>query len=285
MLMLSQRTENIIRATVPRSARNWLRSPAKSMKWLGDSLLFWLRGPKELAALPGWNLLCHPRAYKVFLQSQLTDPEQSAEFHNFVKHCNPGMLLFDIGASYGIFSLVAAHFGGAAIAIDASPIATAHIKLHSRLNGYGKNIHVVEACVTDTTGEIDMLSSGVFTDGYFRVAHGRAKSELTKTHAVTIDELAVEFGTPTHVKVDVEGHEAAVLRGGKKTLSSAAPLVFLELHNDIIRAEGGDPNAVLDELIEMKYEVHSVDGNTLGRNAILQMANCRLVGRKTATCS
>ena len=278
--MLSKRTEKIIRATVPRTARNWLRSPAKSIEWIWDSLVFWSAGPKELAALPGWNLLCHPRAYKVFVQSQFTDPEQSTEFHHFVKHCSPSMLLFDIGASYGIFSLAAAHFGGNAIAIDASPIATAHIKLHGRLNGYGKSVRVLEACVTDTTGEIDMLSSGVFADGYFRVARGRAKSELTKTHAVTIDELAVEFGTPTHIKIDVEGHEAAVLRGGKKTLSSRDPLLFLELHNDIIRADGGDPNGVLDDLIEMRYEVYSADGSKLDRDSILHMPICRLLGRK-----
>jgi predicted RNA methylase len=80
--------------------------------------VFWSGGPKELAALPGWNLRCHPSAYKVFLESQLRDAEQSAEFHNFVEHCSPSMLLFDIGASYGIFSLAAAHFGGTAIAIE-----------------------------------------------------------------------------------------------------------------------------------------------------------------------
>jgi len=278
--MSSQRTEKIIRATVPRGARNWLRSPSKSIEWLWDSLVFWSGGPKELAALPGWNLLCHPRAYKVFLESQLTDPEQSAEFHNFAKHCSPSMLLFDIGASYGIFSLAAAHFGGIAIAVDASPIATAHIKLHSQCNGYGKNIRILQACVSDAQGEINMLSSGVFSDGYFRVAQGREKSELTNTHAVTIDELAVEFGTPTHVKIDVEGHEAAVLRGGKKTLNSVAPLLFLELHNDMIRSEGGDPNGVLDKLIELKYEMYSVDGRTLDRSDILQMPICRLLGRK-----
>src|SRR6267142_5642447 len=68
---------------------------------------------------------------------------------------------------------------------------------------------IVEACVSDADGEAQMLSSGVFSDGYMRMARGRSSSELTKTRAVTIDQLADQFGTPTHIKIDVEGYEGA----------------------------------------------------------------------------
>jgi FkbM family methyltransferase len=189
------------------------------------------------------------------------------------------MCLFDIGASYGAFSLVAAHFGGTAVAVDPSPIAARHIRLQTRLNGYDNNIRIVEACVSDTTGEAEMLSSGVFSDGYFQIAHGRSSSELTKTKAVTIDQLADQFGAPTHIKVDVEGHEAAVLRGGKRTLTRVAPLLFLELHNEIILSQGGDPNRVLDDLAEIGYEMLSIDGVKIERSALLRMPICRLVGK------
>jgi len=267
---------------VPRGLRNWLRSPSKSIEWLRDSISFWRGDTKNLELLPGWTLVCHPRVYKLFLESQLTDPEQSAEFLNFVKYCDPSMTLFDIGASYGVFSLAAAHFGGTAIAVDASPIAARLLRLQTNLNGYARNIRIVEACVTDTTGNIDMLSSGVFSHGYFRVSPGRPKSELTKISAVTIDELARQFGPPTHIKIDVEGHEAATLRGGKEVFASRAPLLFLELHNDIIRADGGDPGCIVDDLHEMKYEMYSTDGAKLDRSAILQTPICRLVARPLA---
>jgi FkbM family methyltransferase len=189
------------------------------------------------------------------------------------------MHLFDIGASYGAFSLVAAHFGGAAIAVDPSPIATRLIRLQTRLNGYDKSIRIVEACVSDTIGETEMLGSGVFSDGYFRMTQGRSSSELTKTRTVTIDQLADQFGPPTHIKIDVEGYEAAVVRGAKRTLTHLAPLLFLELHNEMIRSEGGDPNRVLDDLAEMRYEMLSIDGVKIERTAILQMPICRLVGK------
>jgi FkbM family methyltransferase len=278
--LLSQRAEKIIKTIVPRSARNWLRSPSKSIEWLWDSLCFSVGVTKELDLLPGWPLVCHPRVHKTFLRCQLTDPEQSAEFRNFVSFCDRSMCLFDIGASYGAFSIVAAHFGGTAIAVDPSPIATRLIRLQTRLNGYDKNIRIVEACVSDTIGETEMLSSGVFSDGYFRIIQGRSSSELTKTRTVTIDQLADQFGPPTHIKIDVEGYEAAVVRGAKKTLTRLAPLLFLELHNEMIRSEGGDPNRVLDDLAEMGYEMFSIDDVKIERTAALQMPICRLVGKR-----
>lgn len=81
--------------------------------------------------------------------------------------------------------------------------------------------------------------------------------------------MADQFGPPTHIKIDVEGHEATVLRGAKKTLARLAHLLFLELHNDMIRSEGVDPNSVLDDLGEMRYEMFSIDGVKVDRCAIL----------------
>ncbi len=262
---------------MPRRARNWLRSPSKSIEWLWDSLRFSVGATKELTLLPGWALVCHPRVYKTLLRCQLNDPEQSGEFRNFVSYCDRSMCLFDIGASYGAFSCTAAHFGGTAIAVDPSPIAARLIRLPTRLNGYDKHIQIVEACVSDADGEAQMLSSGVFSDGYMRMARGRSSSELTKTRAVTIDQLADQFGPPTHIKIDVEGYEAAVVRGGKRTLTRFAPLLFLELHNEMIRSEGGDPSCVLDDLADMGYEMFSVGSVRIERGAISKMPICRLV--------
>ncbi len=277
--MISEWPKRIIRTIVPRGARNWLRSPAKSVEWLWDSLRFSLGASKKLVLLPGWALVCHPRVYKTFVRSQLNDPEESAEFRTFVRHCDSSMQLFDIGASYGAFSLVAAHFGGTALAVDASPIATRFLRLQTRLNGYEKNIRVVEACVSDSEGETEMLCAGVFSDGYYRMASKRPRRELTKTRALTIDQLADQFGPPTHIKIDVEGYEGAVLRGAGRTLTRFAPLLFLELHNEMIRAEGNDPNYVLDYLAEMKYEMFSIDLAKFDRRATSQNPISHLLGK------
>lgn len=269
-----------VRATVPRPLRNWLRSPSRSAKWLWDATRFYLGITETLQFSPNWTLTCHPYAYRVAYQAQIADPEQSEEFDNFLLQCSDRMFLLDIGAHFGVFSLAAAHFGGKAIAVDPSPIATRMIARQAALNGLAKRIRIIKAAVSDESGVVSLLSSGVFSDGYFKVAQGRTRCELTRTQAITIDQLVSQHGSPTHIKIDVEGQEAAVLRGGRKTLAEFSPILFLELHNEMVTAEGGDPNLALNELTELGYETFAPKGNSLARDAILQRPIIRIVAAR-----
>jgi FkbM family methyltransferase len=272
--------KSVIRATVPRSLRNWLRSPSKSAEWLWDATRFEL-GATETVNFPrNWALICHPHAYRVFCQAQIADPDQRKEFENFLLHCDEKMFLLDIGAHFGVFSLAAAHFGGRAVAVDPSPTATRMIERECGLNGLTDSVRTIRAAVSDEAGAVDMISSGVFSDGYFRIMRGRSKSELTRARAITIDELVDQYGTPTHIKIDVEGQEAPVLRGGRATLSKSSPILFLELHNAMVAAEGGDPDRTLDELSSLRYETFSLEGDPFPRGAILKHPIVRVVATR-----
>ena len=192
------------------------------------------------------------------------------------------MFLYDIGAHFGIFSSAAAHFGGRAIAVDASPEAVDMIEIQVALNKCADRIKVLRAAVSDTNGVIEMLSSGVFSDGYFTAARERPKSELTWVHAITIDQMTREFGPPTHMKIDVEGHEAAVLRGARATLSRFSPILFLELHNEMVVAGGHDPNAALDELAQLRYDTFTSSGDAIDRDGVLAAPIIRIVAKPKA---
>jgi hypothetical protein len=129
-------------------------------------------------------------------------------------------------------------------------------------------------------GTLELLNSGVFSAGYFSVTPGRPSSELTKTPAMTVDDMTRRFGAPTHIKIDVEGHEAAVLRGARATLSQFSPLLFLELHNRMVISAGGDPRASLNELAQLRYDTFTPGGDTIGMNAILARPLVRLVAKR-----
>jgi FkbM family methyltransferase len=272
--------KSVIRAVVPRPVRNWLRSPSKSTQWLWDATRYSLGSTETFQFPPNLTLVCHPRAYRVAYDSQVADPEQKEEFHNFLQWCNPGMFLLDIGAHFGIFSLAAAKFGGRAIAIDPSPIATRMIAKQSALNKLTERVRIIQAAVRDAAGAVQMVSSGVFSDGYFKLSAGREQSELTRTQATTIDELVGQFGAPTHIKMDVEGQEAAVIRGGRATFENHSPALFLELHTEMIVSEGGNPMAALEELDKIGYEAFALDGRPLERDAILQKPLIRIVAMR-----
>ncbi|HTZ73627.1 MAG TPA: hypothetical protein VMB47_06885 [Candidatus Aquilonibacter sp.] len=53
--------------------------------------------------------------------------------------------------------------------------------------------------------------STVFSAGYFKVWPNEPGSELAQICSLTLDDITERFGRPTHIKIDVEGHEAAAL--------------------------------------------------------------------------
>lgn len=70
---------------------------------------------------------------------------------------------------------------------------------------------------------------------------------------VTVDELVADgtVAPPSVVKIDVQGAEAEVLRGMRRTLEEHGPLVLCELH--------GTGDVVKPLLDELGYDVQLVD--------------------------
>lgn len=273
---------NAARRVVPRDIRNWLRSPSKSIEWLWDATRYLFGSIDTLAITPDWSVVCHPRAYKIFQRDQVDDPEQSLEFRSFISYCSNDMLLYDIGAHFGIFSLTAAHFGGRAIAVDPSPEAVKMIGIERALNKCTDRVQMFRVAVSDANDVIAMLSSGVFSNGYFKIVSQRPQRELTRVQAITIDHMTLKFGTPTHIKIDVEGHEAAVLRGATVTLKQFSPILFIELHNEMVAAMGSNPCIAVDELRNLDYDIFATDGHAIDKDAILDRPIIRVIAKRRA---
>src|SRR6516162_11506830 len=97
------------RLLIPRKVRNWLRSPARSARWMWNEMQFRIGFTKCSEIRRGWILANHPSALSFAYLAQHDDPEQVREFDGFINHCSSGMVLFDIGAHFGLFSLAALH--------------------------------------------------------------------------------------------------------------------------------------------------------------------------------
>lgn len=281
-------TKKYLRTLVPRSVRNWLRSPMRSAEWAWDEVKYALRANQTIEMRPGFSLVCHPAVFNFAYHLQNTDPEQAEEFDGFIKHTTSKMVLFDIGAHFGLFSLTALHYGGAeavAVAVDPSPMATRIVKIQARLNNMSERLHVLEASIGDHTGVQSMVSVGIMAGGYFvSPKEDHTGSELTVTKALTIDDLADKYQLrPTHIKIDVEGDEAVVLKGARRTLTGPdAPLLFVELHNQIVCERGGDPKDAISLLQEYGYEMLDSGGEPIGTEAMLRKEIIRIIARKVA---
>lgn len=258
-----------------------MRSPTKALTWLWCSARFNFGLNEKLEISEGNYLFCHPLAYKAAMTAHFGNhsPDQSAEFAQFLAHCHPGMLLFDIGANFGLFSLACARIGGKAIAIDPSPIATKMIANQLQLNKLRDSVQVLEVAVGDTEGTLDMLSAGIYSDGYYRYEPDRDHRDLTRVRVTTIDHLSNYLGRPSHLKIDVEGYEGAVIRGSTNLLRRASPTIFLELHNEMVSKSGGDVAFCVNELRNFGYEIYSVHGTPLSAQEALAPAICRILAK------
>lgn len=280
--MASAVLKDMVRYAVPRTVRNWLRSPSRSIARLSDNARFALGITRTLQFAPDLSLILHPHAFKVAYREQVLDPEQRTEIMNFISHCGGGMILFDIGAHYGVFSLIASRRGARVVAVEPSAAAVRMITRQAELNNLTERIHAILAAAGSSDGTLRMLNSGVFSDDYFKLDEARGSRELMGIRAVTIDSLTGEFGPPTHIKIDVEGQEAAVLRGGHKTLMQHSPKLFLELHSHLIAEDGGDPTAALVELQNIGYDTFSLEGAPLQKDAIVSQPLIRIVASKAS---
>jgi FkbM family methyltransferase len=277
---------SLVRRLVPRAVRNWLRSPRRSLTWVWDEARYRGGLRPALRLRPGWRLVCHPTAHRAIQRPQLADSIQIAELDGFIATCRPGMVLFDLGAHFGMFSFAALHFGGPtsrAVAVDPSAEAVRMLRLGGRLNAVADRLHVVHAAAGERPGWLDMLPVGVIADGYYVTPEpDRAASELVRVRAVTVDGLVHELGVrPTHLKIDVEGAEAAVLRGARAALGAdPPPLVFLELHNDMTRRAGADPAAAVSELTALGYGFTIPQGASITAEAATVPAIVRVIARR-----
>jgi hypothetical protein len=129
------------------------------------------------------------------------------------------------------------------------------------------------------------VDAGIASAAYFvqpERQHGVA--ERTSVAAVTVDSLVGGLRSPpTHLKIDVEGFEAEALRGARNTLAGPhPPLLFLELHNEIVARAGGDSTESLAILEECGYAVFDPSGARLDRSAILSRPLIRVVARRSS---
>lgn len=156
------------------------------------------------------------------------EPETVSWIESFVK---PGDVFYDIGANVGAYSFVAWAAGGKKSKIYAfepgAPTFTA-LEKNIALNRASNSITAYQIAITEKTelftfhyrskkpGDAShfLAKEGELPDEKFRAAI----SEKVKGYA--LDDFISEFriAPPTHIKIDVDGSELAVIKGAPKTL-------------------------------------------------------------------
>ena len=138
----------------------------------------------------------------------------------------PGAVVFDCGAHHGVIALLLADVVGVegkVIAVEADDFAAEVARENVALN-QPNCVEVQHAAVSDTPGVLTFHQSkgSVSSDGEF--------SPFESVRAVTIDELAQQYGYPDVLFIDVEGFEVKALAGATECLKRF-PDCMVEVHS------------------------------------------------------
>jgi FkbM family methyltransferase len=156
----------------------------------------------------------------------------------------PGDHCIDVGANVGVHTVRLARLvgrDGDVIAIEPDPDVVWRTQRNITLNGLA-NVRVICAAASDLAGETRLYRPGPRDTNRARASlhhHPYLTGVATTVPVVTIDGICADAPVSL-IKVDVEGHEAAVLRGAARTIARHAPsLVFEyapELLGDVVQS-------------------------------------------------
>lgn len=155
-----------------------------------------------------------------------------------------GDLFMDVGANVGSYTVLATGGAGArSIAVEPIPATFKNLQANVLLNGLSDrtDLHCVglshERSYIKFTADLDTVNH-VMTDD--------EEGPAVRIPVLTMDEL-LDGQVPAVIKIDVEGHELAILQGARKTLSDSRVIaVVMEINGSGARYGVGD-----DELLSM----------------------------------
>lgn len=141
-----------------------------------------------------------------------------------------GDFVFDIGANTGEFANQVRSLGADVLCIEPQPHLVSVLE--------AKNFPVVAAACGDRHGHIELHCSdddrfasaeAGWLEGHAGLWGWRSTHTIT-VPVITIETLILEYGEPDFMKIDTEGHEAAVISGLRYPVSALSLEVCGDVH-------------------------------------------------------
>jgi FkbM family methyltransferase len=142
------------------------------------------------------------------------------------------MTFWDVGAHIGFFSLLAGRLVGESGQVHSfEPLEENRRRLQDGLQKNNcKNITVHDVALAAVSGKATFHAHG--SSLMWTLVAERGKEEGIKVRCCTLDETMQSATTfPDLIKIDTEGAEVDVLRGGVQLFSTAGPALLVEFSN------------------------------------------------------
>jgi len=172
----------------------------------------------------------------------------------------PGMKILECGANIGYYAMLEARLVGPTgkiYAVEPSPKNIAWLKRNIAINNY-ENIEVIPGAFGAEKG-----TAPFYVDVRSNLSSFVKRDDLTEFEVVDVDMMNIDsfMETPEHdvdlIRMDVEGYETEILKGGEKTLMSdrAPKYFFIEVHCELLKKRGSGGFEIAKYLRQFGYEV------------------------------
>jgi len=171
-------------------------------------------------------------------------------------------ILVDVGAHHGFYTLLAATKSESikVIAFEPAPENFEILKKNSELNKLS-NVQLHSVALSDENGERAFEVSRVSSrSGFYHTPLTETIQTLKVPTARLDDFFRALPHVPVFVKIDVEGHEIAVLEGMTRILTRLEDLrLLVEFNPDCQESAGHDPEALLRKLNELGFDIYFIE--------------------------
>jgi FkbM family methyltransferase len=200
-----------------------------------DSVVGWydflpqLFGEGEVAAVPGigrFNI--HEARFMVskrLARGMTWELPVGALLAELAARCDPRLLMVDIGANIGVHTVcLAREHRGRVLAFEPDPDSYESLVANLELNRCS-NVEAVQKACSAHSGRAKMVQ-GSQPDPAMRRVEPSDEGDIGLT---TIDAEVHRLGRPVALlRIDAEGHEAAVLDGARRVLERQTPVILCE---------------------------------------------------------
>ena len=145
----------------------------------------------------------------------------------------PGMVVYDLGAHIGYFSLVLSRCvgpSGQVFAFEPDP-ANQRALMRNLETNRATNVKVVPKVVADTSGSVVFAAFDFSSVSHIATQRTPDDARLIDLPSISLDDFVYREGNPppAAIKIDVEGAEPRVLAGAERLLRDARPVVVVEV--------------------------------------------------------
>lgn len=254
----------VVNPATSRLASALNRAGLASVNRLAKRLIWKLAGNRVTIAVDGLTLSGPAESWSI-LQAVQRGAFEPFEVAMFTSSLQAGMVVLDIGANIGWYTVLAAREVGPqghVYAFEPDPRTRSSLAHNVRANGFG-NVTIVPMAASDTSGIQTLYQSRhAVWSGLSPSWRESSIVGIVSVDAARVDDVLGEQSVDV-IKMDIEGHEPAALRGMTSTLvRNPGVELFLEFNPGALRAAGVNPESFASTLGEAFDAVSSIDERT-----------------------